>query len=76
MEVKVMENGYVRTCLLNDPRIKYVKQQSVERYVDLMSDVGFKLVFGKVANKELLIEFLNQVITDRRITDVEFFLDK
>ena len=40
-----------------------------------MSDVGFKIVFGKEANKNIIIEFLNHVITDRSIVDFEY-IDK
>ena len=43
------------------------------KYADLMNDVVFKLVFGQESSKEVMIEFLNQVITDRQITDLEYF---
>ena len=33
-------------------------------YVDLLTDAGFKHVFGNPANKTLLIDFLNAVISD------------
>ena len=36
-----------------------------------MSDYGFKQVFGQVANKEILIAFLNEIISDRKIVDIE-----
>ena len=36
-----------------------------------MSDIGFKHVFGREANKEILITFLNEVLPDRKITDIE-----
>jgi predicted transposase/invertase (TIGR01784 family) len=33
-----------------------------ERYINLFTDFGFKRVFGQEANKDLLIDFLNQVL--------------
>ena len=45
------------------------------KYADLLNDEVFKLVFGRESTKEVMIEFLNQVIPDRRITDLEF-IDK
>ena len=43
------------------------------KYADLMNDEVFKLVFGQESSKEVMIEFHNQVITDRQITDLEYF---
>ena len=45
------------------------------KYADLLDDDVFKLVFGRESTKDVMIEFLNQVIDDRRIVDLEF-LDK
>ena len=45
------------------------------RYADLLDDDVFKLVFGQESSKEVMIEFLNQVIDDRNIVDLEF-MDK
>ena len=45
------------------------------RYADLLDDEVFKLVFGRESTKDVMIEFLNQVIPDRKITDLEF-IDK
>ena len=42
------------------------------KYADLLDDLAFKLVFGQESTKNVMIEFLNQVITDRRIEDVHF----
>ena len=44
------------------------------KYADLLDDV-FKLVFGRESTKDVMIEFLNQVIPDRKIVDLEF-IDK
>ena len=45
------------------------------KYADLLDDDVFKLVFGQEASKDVMIEFLNQVIDDRTIVDLEF-MDK
>lgn len=45
------------------------------KYADLLDDEAFKLVFGQESTKDVMIEFLNQVITDKTIVDVEF-MDK
>ena len=45
------------------------------RYADLLVDEVFKLVFGRESTKDVMIEFLNQVIPDRKIVDLEF-IDK
>ena len=42
------------------------------KYADLLDDDAFKLVFGQESTKNVVIEFLNQVITDRRVKDVHF----
>ena len=42
------------------------------KYADLLDDDVFKLVFGRESSKDVMIEFLNQVIPDRRIVDLEF----
>ena len=49
--------------------------QSEFKYADLLDDDVFKLVFGRESSKDVMIEFLNQVIPDRTIVDVEY-LDK
>ena len=45
------------------------------KYADLLNDYVFKLVFGQESSKDVMIEFLNQVIDDRNIVDLEF-MDK
>ena len=42
------------------------------RYADLLDDDVFKMVFGQESTKDVMIEFLNRVITDRTIVEVEF----
>ena len=45
-----------------------------EKYINPFTDFGFKKLFGTEPNKDLLIDFLNQVILpkQRRITDLSY----
>jgi predicted transposase/invertase (TIGR01784 family) len=46
---------------------------SKERYINPFTDFGFKKLFGTELNKELLIDFLNQVLSEReRIQDLTY----
>ena len=45
------------------------------KYADLLDDDVFKLVFGRESTKDVMIEFLNQVIPDRRIEELEVRFD-
>ena len=42
------------------------------KYADLLDDDAFKLVFGQESTKDVMIEFLNQVIDDKTIVDIDF----
>lgn len=49
------------------------KVRKGKTYVDLLTDSGFKAVFGDENNKELIINFINSVLgQERHVTDVEF----
>jgi predicted transposase/invertase (TIGR01784 family) len=44
-----------------------------ERYINPFTDFGFKKLFGEEANKDLLIDFLNELLEDRGgLTDLTF----
>lgn len=44
-----------------------------QRYVDLLTDSGFKAVFGDQKNKQVLIDFLNAVLPDgRQVKDLTY----
>ena len=53
-----------------------------ERYISLLTDFGFKRIFGTAPNKELLIHFLNslfdgkQVVKDVKYLNTEHFGDQ
>ena len=44
-----------------------------ERYISLLTDFGFKRIFGTKPNKDLLINFLNSLFgKEQVITDVKY----
>lgn len=53
--------------------IQSVMKQSEERYISLLTDFGFKRIFGTDINKDLLINFLNSLFNGEEvIKDVKF----
>ena len=54
---------------LNEWRMKKVE----ERYISLLTDFGFKRIFGTAMNKDLLICFLNSLFNGRQVVkDVSY----
>ena len=48
-------------------------KQAEERYISLLTDFGFKRIFGTAPNKDLLINFLNALFKKKQvITDVKY----
>ena len=43
-----------------------------DKYINPLTDFGFKKLFGTEPNKELLIDFLNQLLPDRKIRDLTY----
>ncbi len=43
-----------------------------ERYINPLTDFGFKKLFGTEPNKMLLIDFLNQILPDRKIKNLSY----
>lgn len=53
--------------------IQSVMKHSEERYISLLTDFGFKRIFGTDLNKDLLINFLNSLFNGEEvIKDVKF----
>ena len=49
------------------------KGETLQKYVDILTDAGFKAVFGDRRNKEVLIDFLNVVLpAHRKVRDLEY----
>ena len=43
-----------------------------EKYINPLTDFGFKKLFGTEPNKILLIDFLNQILPDKKIKDLSY----
>ena len=43
-----------------------------EKYINPLTDFDFKKLFGTEPNKDLLIDFLNQILPDRKIKDLSY----
>ncbi|SFF62476.1 Rpn family recombination-promoting nuclease/putative transposase, partial [Thermoflexibacter ruber] len=44
-----------------------------QKYINPFTDFGFKKIFGEEANKDLLIDFLNELLTDKgKIIDLTY----
>lgn len=53
------------------------RRRTTQRYVNLMTDAGFKAVFADKSNKRLLIGLLNHVLTsDTRVKDIVRYGDR
>ena len=49
------------------------KTEVVQRYVDLLSNSGFKAVFGDRANKDVVMSVINMLLPEgRRVEDIEY----
>lgn len=47
--------------------------EHIDRYISLLTDFGFKRIFGTTMNKDLLIDFLNSLFDGEHvITDVQY----
>ena len=45
----------------------------MSKFINPFTDYGFKLIFGREVSKDLLIEFLNDLLEGERvITDLQF----
>jgi len=43
-----------------------------DKYINPLTDFGFKRLFGTELNKELLIDFLNQILPDKKIKELTY----
>lgn len=48
----------------------------MSRYVNPFTDIGFKIIFGQPASKELLIILLNELLAGEHHIEDLVFLDK
>ncbi len=47
-------------------------EEKLGKYINFFTDFGFKKLFGEEANKKLLINFLNTLLVDVRITKIKY----
>ncbi len=47
-------------------------KEKKEKYINPLTDFGFKKLFGTEPNKFLLIDFLNQILPDKKIKDLSY----
>ena len=43
--------------------------KDIGRYIDPFTDFGFKLIFGSEPNKDLLIDFLNELLKGKKVIE-------
>ena len=51
---------------------KQSKRRKGQKYAELLCDFMFKRMFGSEANKDVLIGFLNMILEDANIVNVDF----
>jgi predicted transposase/invertase (TIGR01784 family) len=56
--------------------VLYINTEDMERFINPFSDVGFKRIFGQEDTKDLLIDFLNDLLVNERIITDITFMDK
>lgn len=47
-------------------------EKQEEKYINPLTDFGFKKLFGTEPNKDLLIDFLNQILPNQKIEDLTY----
>lgn len=46
---------------------------TVQRYVDILTNGGFKALFGDIANKEVVMSIINVLLPDhRKVKDIDY----
>jgi len=64
---------YKEKRLFAKQNIKKKQPQTMSKFINPFTDYGFKLIFGREVSKDLLIEFLNDLLEGERvITDLQF----
>lgn len=58
--------------IMDNDVLKNDEVKSGQKYAELLCDFMFKKLFGSEANKDVLIGFLNMLMNDVEIVDVEF----
>ncbi|BAP57679.1 hypothetical protein THII_3382 [Thioploca ingrica] len=53
---------FLKGALRLTPNAPYLAPNSISRYLNSYTDFGFKKLFGEEGNKDLLTDFLNQLL--------------
>ena len=61
-----------KCCDMEEKKVKNDEKKSRQKFAELLCDFMFKRLFGSEANKDVLISFLNVLLEDVEISDVEF----
>ena len=68
--VHIAPHGKRQGSICHDEKMAYRPE---ERYISLLTDFGFKRIFGSAPNKDLLICFLNSLFNGRQVVkDVKY----
>ncbi|MEM6966664.1 MAG: PD-(D/E)XK nuclease family transposase, partial [Bacteroidota bacterium] len=43
-----------------------------DKYINPLTDFGFKKLFGTEPNKDLLIDFLNEILPHQKVKDLSY----
>lgn len=65
--------------VMDEEKRKRCRTEATEercRYIDPMSDWGFKVLFGTEANKEFLLSLLRDLFPEERITDITYLREE
>jgi predicted transposase/invertase (TIGR01784 family) len=68
----ILENFALTNIKTDFMSAKVSKRKSGQKYAELLCDFMFKRMFGSKANKDVLIGFLNMILEDAKIVDVDF----
>jgi len=65
--------GCLKKWLSDEKDVNCIKKYFMSKYINPYTDFGFKKLFGEEANKDLLIDFLNQILpAHHQIASLDF----
>ncbi len=67
-----LNDGEWARALLEDEAAGFGDEGELPRYIDPLSDWGFKRLFGTEMNKEFLVDFLGTIFPDKKIRDITY----
>ena len=64
--------GLTKCFIMGEIQVRDKVERTGQQYAELLCDFMFKRLFGSEANKDVLIGFLNMLLEDVMIVDVDF----